>query len=416
MSAQTTSAARAVRVLVAEAAEPPVPLSGILEAGGLRVVGRAATPAELERLLRLTQPEVVVFDGEMTAETVGTTRSLHPTIGIVVVWPEGAVAGLAHEHVSPAMVRRDLVAAARRAAPLVAAGAMTGAGHAMQTQAPVGDVDRRRGGVELLIAAVLTFLLVLSSVIFRITEGGGGTFARGRVGSPLPAPSGSASGGSAPLPESPSNSSTGAGVITVLNARIAPPVPPDGSGSGFGSGSGQPSTGGGGGGTTGGGGGGNGSDSGGGTGGGSGGGGSGSGSGGGGTGDGILARRAAACEAAAGTDIVAPPLDQAVAHVLANCLTSTKAPGLLNALTHLTENAQRQADHVPGKASSGRPSPAPGSRTTHDAAGVHDPSRSHASDHAHDPSGAQGNPHEDAGDTHGSDGAHRHPSPGGPNH
>ncbi len=402
MSEQTPSPARAVRVLVAEAAEPPVPLSGILEAGGLRVVGRAATPAELERLLRLTQPEVVVFDGEMTAETVGTTRSLHPTIGIVVVWPEGAVAGLAHEHVSPAMVRRDLVAAVRRAAPLVAAGAMFGAGHAVQTQAPIGDVDRRRGGVELLIAAVLTFLLVLSSVIFRITEGGGGTFARGRVGSPLPAPSGSASGGSAPLPESPSNSSTGAGVITVLNARIAPPVPPDGSGSG------QPSTGGGGGGTTGGGGG-NGSGGGGGT--------SGGGGGGGGTGGGgILARRAAACEAAAGTDIAAPPLDQAVAHVLANCMTSTKAPGLLNALTHLTENAQRQADHVPGKVPSGRPSPAPGSRTTHDAAGAHDPSGSHASDHAHDPSGAQGNPHEDAGDTHGSDGAHRHPSPGGPNH
>jgi len=35
---------RSVRVLVAEAADPPVPLSSILEAAGMRVVGRASTP------------------------------------------------------------------------------------------------------------------------------------------------------------------------------------------------------------------------------------------------------------------------------------------------------------------------------------------------------------------------------------
>jgi hypothetical protein len=43
-------------------------------------------------------------------------------------------------------------------------------------------------------------------------------------------------------------------------------------------------------------------------------------------------------------------LDNAIAHVLANCIKNPQAPGLLNALTHLQLNEQRHAAHEAAKA------------------------------------------------------------------
>jgi hypothetical protein len=109
---------RSVRVLVAEAADPPVPLSSILEAAGMRVVGRASTPEELERLLRVTRPGVVVFDAGMSVEALAATRAAEPHIGIVAVWPHGIESQAVNAVVLPTAVRRDLVGAVRRATPL----------------------------------------------------------------------------------------------------------------------------------------------------------------------------------------------------------------------------------------------------------------------------------------------------------
>jgi hypothetical protein len=65
------------------------------------------------------------------------------------------------------------------------------------------------------------------------------------------------------------------------------------------------------------------------------------------------ADRAAACNTAAGIDASAAPrtespepvtgLDNAIAHVLANCLKDPQAPGLVNALEHLVANRDRKA-------------------------------------------------------------------------
>ena len=43
-------------------------------------------------------------------------------------------------------------------------------------------------------------------------------------------------------------------------------------------------------------------------------------------------------------------LDNAIAHVLANCLKNPQAPGLVNALERLAENKERHADHEAAKA------------------------------------------------------------------
>jgi hypothetical protein len=196
---------RAVRVLVAEAADPPEGFSGLLEGAGHRVVARAATADELAHLVRVAQPEVVVFDAEISAETVAALRVSQPDVGVVVVWPEGTTAASADEQVSPARIRQDLAGAVGRAAPagvtaaplasLPAASGLPPADHA----APIG-----RGGLELSIAAVLTFLLVVAAVGFRVREDGV-TLAGSAVG--IAPPSGSTRG---------------------TSVRVAPPRPPSG--------------------------------------------------------------------------------------------------------------------------------------------------------------------------------------------
>jgi hypothetical protein len=96
--------------------------------------------------------------------------------------------------------------------------------------------------------------------------------------------------------------------------------------------------------------------------------------------------REAECNTAAGVDPTADPaaestrttgLDNAIEHVLANCLKNPGAPGLPNALEHLVANAERKAAHDAAKA-----------------AGEHGNSGEHGPDAVHGNSGEHGNPHD----------------------
>jgi hypothetical protein len=228
---------RAVRVLVAEAAEPPGRLSDVLEGAGHRVVAHAVTADELAHLVRVARPEVVVFDAEISAEAVAALRSSQPDVGVVVVWPEGATAGSVHEQVSPARIRQDLAGAVGRAAPagvatplapspvtplapspatpLAPSPATPGISSA-DSAAPIG-----RGGLELLVAAVLTFLLVVAAVAVRV-EGDGVTLAGSAVGIASPPASTQETSAPAAVPRPPSGAAT---TSVVGDPRISPGAP-----------------------------------------------------------------------------------------------------------------------------------------------------------------------------------------------
>ncbi len=224
VSALRPTPERAVRVLAAEAADPPGRLARLLEGAGHRVVARAANAEELTHLVGVAHPEVVVFDAEMSAVAVAALRESRPAVGVVVVWPEGAAAEVANEHVSPARVGLDLAGAVRRAAPVVAA---TGPAWSIipaaipSAERPVGRVGRvGRGGLELTIAAVLTFLLVVAAVSFRAHEGGGTIAA---VDATFESPSAAATNMRVVAPDAPSGAvTTDPPTVVVGDARTSP--------------------------------------------------------------------------------------------------------------------------------------------------------------------------------------------------
>jgi hypothetical protein len=224
MSSADPGRARAVRVLVAEVADPPGRLSGCLAGAGHRVVARAATTGELARLVQIAQPEVAVFDAEVSAETVAAFRVSEPTVGVVVVWPEGTYSGSAHEHVPPARIQRDLAGAVRRAVPADALPPVT----ATSPPAPgvptaSGATWLGRAGLELAVAATLTFLLVVAAVTFRVTQGGGATTLAADATAASALPSVSVPGTNVPAlrPEPPSGPATGPPTITGESPRIS---------------------------------------------------------------------------------------------------------------------------------------------------------------------------------------------------
>jgi hypothetical protein len=185
-----------VRVLVAEAADPPAGLSGVLEGAGHRVVARAATADELLHLVRVAEPEVVVFDAEISAEAVAALQVSRPEVGVVVVWPDGATAASVDEQVSPARIRQDLAGAVGRAAPVGVPAVRPASLPAASSVRPAdAAVPIGRGGLELTVAAVLTFLLVVAAVAFRV-EAERVTLAGSAVG--VVSPPGSTRGTSAP--------------------------------------------------------------------------------------------------------------------------------------------------------------------------------------------------------------------------
>jgi len=53
---------------------------------------------------------------------------------------------------------------------------------------------------------------------------------------------------------------------------------------------------------------------------------------------------------ATASDVPATGLENAIQHVLANCIKNPQAPGLINALEHLYANQQRHAAHDAEKA------------------------------------------------------------------
>ena len=123
--------------------------------------------------------------------------------------------------------------------------------------------------------------------------------------------------------------------------------------------------------------------------------------------------REAACTTAAGieptdgTDDAADTklhgVDNAIAHVLANCVKNPQAPGLLNALEHLAANQAKHEAHEAEKAER---------KAAHDAAkaqkhaGGPGHGKGHGSngEHGNPLDGVHGNPHGDAG--HGQGGSH----------
>ena len=93
-------------------------------------------------------------------------------------------------------------------------------------------------------------------------------------------------------------------------------------------------------------------------------------------------------------------LDNAIAHVLANCVKNPQAPGLLNALEHLAANQAKHEAHEAEKAER---------KAAHDAAkaekhaGGPGHGKGHGSngEHGNPLDGVHGNPHGDAGHGHG---------------
>jgi hypothetical protein len=104
----------AVQVVLGEG-EPGV-LRLVLEAQGFAVVGYARGDEELERVLEITDPSVIVLDAGISAQAALDARETCHGAPIVVVWPRGVAAVVAEEHVDPATVFQDLGAAVRRAA------------------------------------------------------------------------------------------------------------------------------------------------------------------------------------------------------------------------------------------------------------------------------------------------------------
>lgn len=120
--------------------------------------------------------------------------------------------------------------------------------------------------------------------------------------------------------------------------------------------------------------------------------------------------REAACTTAAGieptdgtddsADTKLHGLDNAIAHVLANCVKNPQAPGLLNALEHLAANQAKHEAHEAEKAER---------KAAHDAAkaekhaGGPGHGKGHGSngEHGNPLDGVHGNPHGDAGHGHG---------------
>ena len=225
---------RSVRVLVAEAADPPVPLSSILEAAGLRVVGRASTPEELERLLRVTRPAVVVFDAGMSVEALAATRAAEPHIGIVAVWPHGIESQAVNAVVLPNAVRRDLVAAVRRATPLPIRPRRWVSSPAAAAVLPLAAARSRphRGGLELGVAAALTLVLVVTAVFLRNGDVGG-TFARGPAAVVVLSSDG---GGQVPPPDAASDLPTDAGTLLIAEPKPGSTPPSGGGGATHGNG------------------------------------------------------------------------------------------------------------------------------------------------------------------------------------
>ena len=94
------------RIVLAET-DPARFLRFVLEGEGLPVIGLASNDEELRRVLRGVRPAVVVVDAGITAAMALEVRETHPDTSLIVVWPPGIAAVLAHEHVEPDRVIED---------------------------------------------------------------------------------------------------------------------------------------------------------------------------------------------------------------------------------------------------------------------------------------------------------------------
>ncbi len=106
----------AIRVVAVDGTPPATrSLRPLLRADGFNLCGQASTSTELQDVVHLTHPDVVVFGTEAPVETVVAARGLAPGAGIVVVWPPDVAAFDADEQVDPAHATSELGTAVRAA-------------------------------------------------------------------------------------------------------------------------------------------------------------------------------------------------------------------------------------------------------------------------------------------------------------
>jgi hypothetical protein len=82
---------RNVRVVVGQGDRTRGTLRDVLEADGFEVVGEAAVGADLARMLRAEQPDVVVLDDAIGVAAAQLVAELAPRAKLVVIWPAGVV-------------------------------------------------------------------------------------------------------------------------------------------------------------------------------------------------------------------------------------------------------------------------------------------------------------------------------------
>ena len=104
-----------VRIVLGEV-DAPGSLHYLLESEGFVVVARASDEVELARVLENgLDPDVVVLDTDISAESVLVARERAPAAHVIVVWPDG-VQNLPHtERIAPWLVYEQLGPAIRRA-------------------------------------------------------------------------------------------------------------------------------------------------------------------------------------------------------------------------------------------------------------------------------------------------------------
>jgi hypothetical protein len=101
---------RSVRVVVGQGDPAKAALRDVLEADGFEVVGEATVGADLARLLREVQPDVVVLDDAIGVAAAQLAAELAPRAKLVVIWPAGVAPIAGATRVDPGEVPMALAA------------------------------------------------------------------------------------------------------------------------------------------------------------------------------------------------------------------------------------------------------------------------------------------------------------------
>jgi len=101
---------RSVRVVVGQGDRTRGALRDVLEDDGFEVVGEATVGADLARVLREVQPDVVVLDDAIGVAAAQLAAELAPSAKLVVIWPAGVAPIAGATRVDPVEVPMALSA------------------------------------------------------------------------------------------------------------------------------------------------------------------------------------------------------------------------------------------------------------------------------------------------------------------